>query len=199
MSRRPDVQVSGGFVLLAAWFALVNGWALLAVVLSAALIHEAGHWLVLRILGARVSGFRLSVLGAEMETEGTLSYAGELAAVLAGPAANLLAALVLAVLDRGHVAIGAHLVLCGFNLLPIRPLDGGRALELLVSCVAGPAAGEWAARCIGAASAAALAAFLAWVMWRGGGNLWLLPMLWACIYWGALPWLSGPECLGQRG
>ena len=49
----------------------------------------------------------------------------ELAAVLAGPAVNLLCGLLLA---RGHawVAAGAHLSLCLFNLLPVRPLDGGR-------------------------------------------------------------------------
>lgn len=198
MSPRPKLQVSGGFALLAAWFALVNGWRLLVIVLAAAAVHEAGHWLALRCLGARAAGFRLSVLGAVIETEGVLSYAGELAAVLAGPAANLAAAITLAALGQGRwsAAIGAHLVLCVFNLLPICPLDGGRALELLVSWLAGPAAGEWAARCLGAATAAALASLLGWVMWRGGGNLWLLPALFASLYWGALPWLPG---LGLSG
>ena len=194
MLPRPRFRVSGGFVLLTAWFALVNGWRLLAIVLSAAAVHEAGHWLVLRCLGGRAGGLQISTLGAVLETECVLSYAGELATVLAGPASNLLAAMVLTVLDRGSwsTAAGAQLVLCAFNLLPIRPLDGGRALELLVSWLAGPAAGEWAARCLGTATAAALAAFLAFLMWRGGGNLWLLPMLGACLYWGALPWIPGP-------
>lgn len=199
MWPRPKLRVSGDFVLLSAWFVLVNGWRLLAIVLAAAAVHEAGHWLVLRCLGARAGGLRISALGAVLETEGALSYAGELAALLAGPAANLLAAAVLTALGRGrwNAAVGAQLVLGAFNLLPIRPLDGGRALELLVSWLAGPAAGEWAARCLGAAAAAALAAFLSYLMWRGGGNLWLLPMLGACVYWGTQPWrgLLLKECL----
>ena len=49
MSRwRDRIRISGGFWLLAAWFTLVNGWQLLAVILSAAALHELGHLLVLR-------------------------------------------------------------------------------------------------------------------------------------------------------
>ena len=52
MSRwRDRIRISGGFWLLAAWFTLVNGWQLLAVILSAAALHELGHLLVLRLLG----------------------------------------------------------------------------------------------------------------------------------------------------
>ena len=80
------VQVSGGFVLLVVWFVLANGWEPLATVMGAAAIHELGHWVMLRLLGAKVTGFRLNVLGAVLETDSRrLSYGGELAAVLAGP------------------------------------------------------------------------------------------------------------------
>ena len=69
MSRWRKVSVSGGFLLLLAWFALANGWRLLAVLLSAAVLHEAGHWLALRLLGTRPRGFRLGVCGAVLETD----------------------------------------------------------------------------------------------------------------------------------
>ena len=137
MSRRSEcrIQISSGFFLLAAWFGVVNGWRLLAVVLGAAAVHEMGHWAVLKCMGAPITGLRLNVFGAVMETDRTsLSYGGELAAVLAGPAANLLCAVLLSLADKeASVLIGANLILCMFNLLPVRPLDGGRALYLLVS------------------------------------------------------------------
>lgn len=190
----PHCRVSGGFLLLAVWFALVNGWEPLVTVLAAAAVHELGHGVVLRLLGAEITGMRVGVLGAVLETDsGGLSYGGELAAALAGPAANLLAASALAALGGGRwlEAVGAHLILCVFNLLPIYPLDGGRALYLLASWLAGPAAGETAVRWTGTAAAAALAAALGFVIWRTGGSLWLLPALCASVWWGLLPWFSG--------
>ena len=178
MSRwRDRIRISGGFWLLAAWFTLVNGWQLLAVILSAAALHELGHLLVLRLLGARVRELRVSVFGAELMTSAArLSYPGEIAAVLAGPAVNLLCALVLGG-AHAWVAAGAHLSLCLFNLLPVRPLDGGRALYLAVSWALGPAAGERLTRWAGFTAALALSVCLGWVMERTGGSLWLLPAL----------------------
>lgn len=172
------VSVSPGFCLLIVWFALDNGWGLLGTVLGAAALHELGHCLALALLGAPISGLRIGVFGAELTARRReLSYPGELAAVLAGPGANLLCAALLAALGgtRWAVFTGANLVLCAFNLLPVRPLDGGRALELLCAWIAGPAAGERAARWVGTVAASALSAALVWVMVRTGGSLWLLP------------------------
>ena len=174
----PEVRVSPGFCLLTGWFAAANGWRPLAAVLGAAAVHELGHWAALGLLGARVRALRVGVLGAVMIPDGRLSYGGELLAVLAGPAANLLSALALTALGPGtEAAVGAHLVLGAFNLLPARPLDGGRALELAVSWRWGPAAGERAARWTGAITALLLAAALGTVLCRTGGSLWLLPPL----------------------
>ena len=43
--RLDRLEVTGGFLLLIAWFGLVNGWKMLAMVLGASLLHEMGHWL----------------------------------------------------------------------------------------------------------------------------------------------------------
>ena len=172
------LQVSGGFWLVTAWFGLANGWRLLWTILGAAAIHELGHFLTLRCLGAASVRLRLGVLGAVMDTDRRrLSYGGELLCVLAGPGANLLCALLLSAAGRGRweAEAGANLVLCMFNLLPLRPLDGGRALHLTVSWLAGPAVGECAARWVGAATGILMGTATVWVMGRTGGSLWLLP------------------------
>lgn len=175
-------------MLLTAWFAAASGWRPLATVLAAAAVHELGHLAVLRLLGGRAMGLYLSALGAVLEVDSArLSYGGELAAVLAGPGANLLCAAALAALEgEYHAFIGANMVLCVFNLLPIRPLDGGRALELLVSWLAGPGTGDFAAQWVGSACAVGLGAFLTWLMYRAGGNLWLIPPVVGLVRW-ALP------------
>lgn len=180
------LQITPGFWLLLGWFAAVNGWRPLAAVLSAAILHELGHWAALRLLGARLLSLRLGALGAVMETDsGRLSYGGELAAVLAGPGTNLLCALVLSALGPGTEAlVGAHLILGAFNLLPVRPLDGGRALCLLLTWLLGPR-GEEAARWISAVSALAAAVGLAFVIRLTGGSLWLLPAIAGALAAGA--------------
>ena len=103
--------------------------------------------------------------------------------MLAGPGANLLTALVLAAAGEAFwAAAGGNLVLCLFNLLPLRPLDGGRALELAVTWIAGPDAGERAVRMAGTCAALALGVCLAAVMVQSGGSLWLLPAAAAAFF-----------------
>ena len=159
------LQISAEFLLLILWFAYLNGWALLSMILAAAVIHELGHLGMLRFLGARILSLRIGILGAVLETDcRNLSYGGELVSVLAGPAVNL---------------------------LPIRPLDGGRGLELLVTWLFGPFAGEAAVRWVSAAAALLLATVLGWLMWTTGGSLWLLPAL------AGLVGVTGRELLGK--
>ncbi|MBE6996294.1 MAG: hypothetical protein E7429_06185 [Ruminococcaceae bacterium] len=172
------VEVSIGFCLLLAWFWRANGAALLLTVLAAAAVHEAGHCAALALLGGEVHRLRLSVFGAVIETDSRrLTYGREVLALLAGPAANFLGAAAAAGFgtEPARVFLGANLVLCLFNLLPVRPLDGGRVLELLVSRRWGSGAGEWAARIASLCGALLLCLFLCALMRATGGSLWLLP------------------------
>ena len=178
MSRtcRPELHISGGFWLLIAWFALANGWNLLGILFSAATLHELGHCAVLYYLEVPIRRFDLGACGAVLEPEQTvsLSYGEELAVILAGPAVNFLCSLLSALLHL-PVFSGANLLLCLFNLLPLRPLDGGRALELLVSWLFGPAAGEQIACLSGIAVGTLFALFLSYIVVQSHGSLWLLP------------------------
>ena len=142
MWKPPELSVSGGFFLIVGWFAVSCGGEAALLVLSAALLHELGHILALRLSGAGICWLRISVLGAIMETRGNLSYGQELLCLLAGPGANLLAAVLFGALDCDGLA-GANAVLCLFNLLPVFPLDGGTVLYLLLSWLAGPQAAFW--------------------------------------------------------
>ncbi len=173
-----NIQISMGFLLLIAWFGLVNGWTLLLVVLSAAALHELGHCLILLAAGAKIRKLRIGICGAVLETDTQyLSYGWELAAILAGPGMNLLCALTFSTFEDSYwlVATGVHMVLCIFNLLPLRPLDGGRALYLVTAWLFGPDCGDVLTRIVGVTVGTTLTAGLLWVMWRSGGSLWLLP------------------------
>lgn len=127
--------MSPGFlVLLALLYWLDGGPGLLGWALAACGLHELGHVAAAALLGGGVKEFHLTAVGAELTLDGTrpLSYGRECAAVLAGPGASLLTALLAA---RGRLFLLAGLSLGQglFNLLPVLPLDGGRALCLLLS------------------------------------------------------------------
>lgn len=101
-------------------------WLLAAV--TAAAFHELCHMAAVRAMGGRVEGMRLGIIGAVMETD-LPSRAREGLAALAGPAGSFL--LVSLYRWLPHIAICAF-VQGIFNLLPLYPLDGGRALRCLL-------------------------------------------------------------------
>ena len=116
---RVDVSacLMGAFLLLT----LPLNWLLSA--LAAAAFHELCHGAAILLLGGRIWGVRIGSGGAVMETE-PLSSGKELVCALAGPAGSLLLVLTFRIFPR--VAVCA-LVQGAFNLLPVFPLDGGRA------------------------------------------------------------------------
>lgn len=112
-------------------------WAVLLMILPlrwlmgaflAATLHEFCHFLAIRAVGGRVSGITASPLGAVMET-GPLEPGRELLCALAGPLGGLLPVVMGRFLP---VTALFALVQSLFNLLPVYPLDGGRALHCAV-------------------------------------------------------------------
>ena len=122
------LELRPGFVALACLaFYLCPGhvfwaWALLC------LLHEMGHLAALAVCGVRVERIRLGALGAVIET-GPGSNLAEAVCALAGPAANLFAFRALRRIEPGAALLSLTLGVC--NLLPVCPLDGGRALRAI--------------------------------------------------------------------
>ena len=180
------VHVSASFFMLAALALIVSPWEIAASVLLAALLHESGHLAALRAFRVPIEGLRLTALGAELYARGArrLSYAREMLVTLAGCGANLACGFLIALAARrlswegGFLFAGAHFLLAAFNLRPIPPLDGSRALTLFVSFFLGPAAGDAAAAVTGLFFALALVGAGIYIAAEtGGGVLFLLASL----------------------
>lgn len=157
------------FFLLLTAFGVLCGWEWLAAALLAALVHEGGHLVTLRLFGAGRGKLLIDGAGLNWQRRGKLlSYGAELAAILAGPAANIISALILARIAAvsgwhgGFFLAGTQLVLGGFNLLPIVPLDGAQALETFLSWLIEPVT---AFRITAAVSLLTLGMLLASAVW----------------------------------
>ena len=147
------VRITPGFLLtMAVMFWLDEGVGLLGWGVLACVVHELGHLLVGAALGGRPRWLSLSAVGLElnMEYPAGLSYGRELAVALAGPAVNLVTGGICAQFGN-YLLAGVSFGLGLFNLMPVLPLDGGRALWAVgpIWGTDGRAGGRWRRRGFG--------------------------------------------------
>lgn len=178
-THKTQIAVSPWTVVLLAFFIALASAEVLAAVLLAALCHELGHFFVLRAVGGKVDRISITPFGAEMclAQRPLLSYGREALAVAAGPTVNLMLACVLAHgggrWEICYIFAGAQLILGGFNLLPLRPLDGGRLLWTAFAWGIDPAAADSILRRMERLCLVMTALLALWV-WRGTGSPFLL-------------------------
>ena len=137
---------------------------------------------------SRVSAFQREL---DAPTLARLPYGRELIITLAGVTVNLFCAVLLALLglrtwrEWCFVFAGAHLVLAAFNLLPVVPLDGARALCLALSFFLGPTAGDRVTAAVSLACSLALCA-LGLKLSLGLHSGWLFAFASFGLLWGTL-------------
>ena len=123
------LEITPGFIAALCLFCLADQQNLLLPLLAALAAHETGHLIAIRLQGARVYLLRLGFLDARIVCS-TLGYRQEAIAALAGPGVSLLSC---ALFRRQAPDFAAISLLLGlFNLLPVWPLDGGRAVRAML-------------------------------------------------------------------
>lgn len=150
----------------------LDGEGLIACTVPAALAHELGHLLALRLCKARVHTLRLGLFGAEMLYSGALGTGAALLCAAAGPAAGLAYALAACALGGPFLLRSGAVSLClsVWNLLPVLPLDGGRILLALAE--------ERAALRVGEVTATLLCLGGLALLFTGGGPVPLAAGIW---------------------
>lgn len=156
------LAVHGSFLLLLAWVA-TQGWAeegwagaaanvaVVCILFTCVVLHELGHSLTARRFGIGVRRILLLPIGGMAEFEAIPRQPrAELLITLAGPAVNFAIVLLLLpfvpyrqfnlndglpvnLTGLGLALFYLNLIMGGFNLLPVFPMDGGRILRALLA------------------------------------------------------------------
>lgn len=173
------VSVDQMALLAGAWLLLVIPLPWLGACVTAAAFHELCHLLAAKMAGGQVFGLSLGLLGAKIFARFP-DGRGELLTALAGPVGSLILVLFLPCLPRVALCAGVQ----GFyNLLPLYPLDGGRALR----CLLEQAIPEQAEKFCQWVAGITLLGLLSLAVWA---SIWLRlgawPLVWAggvCLQW----------------
>lgn len=168
---RIKICVRPSFVLVvsfAAYFGnpVVLGWFLLA-----AALHEGGHLLAAVCMGLPIRRLTLDFSGGNLELCRNLTtYPQDLILCLSGPAVNFLFVTLSVLRHWNPVFLSAHLLLGMFNLMPVLPLDGGKAVFAFLSGIWEPFLACRVMSALSLVTAAAVSAAGIWIAVQPGGN-----------------------------
>ena len=139
--RRFSLDIRPGAVALLAglYFLLPLRWC--ARLALAVTVHELGHVAALVLCGTEIYGLRMEGCGLALRCAPPEGAVRTVAAAISGPAAGVGLFCILRGLGYPEGADLSLLYTC-VNLLPVLPLDGGRALQAAAAALAGEQAAE---------------------------------------------------------
>lgn len=126
MKHRPIAIRTQVYLLLPFLILLFNNAWVISWIIAAS-IHEFFHLLSIRLLKINVLSFEIGIFGAKIETE-PISNRKELIIALSGPIGALLTLAFACYIPKIALCAMAQ---SAYNLLPVYPLDGGRAVRSL--------------------------------------------------------------------
>lgn len=131
----PTIEFNSLFIAYLAYMFFCGSEMIALITVAVVLIHEIGHFIVGKMIGKEYSGIVLYPFGAVIEEEDYAPIKNEWIVAISGPAINLICAGIFGILliynplNKTIIeVINANVTIALFNLLPIYPLDGARAI-----------------------------------------------------------------------
>ena len=174
-------QISPFFLLVWAFMAFADKSEYVLYLFTAAMVHETAHIGAYLTYGARLEYIRVMPFGlsAKVASMTDISCLKEVFCSLAGIAANLTAAAICFLLQGTQIAGIAFFCRCNLwlaltNLIPILPLDGGRALYYLMLYKTNPLTAKRICLTVSVILLIPLFGAALWLLWKNHYNFSLL-------------------------
>ncbi len=168
------VSVSFFFLAVLAVLLLNDKSGMASAGAAAALLHECAHLAVMRALNCMPTEIRFTAFGIDIQKPCTVgrTYGRDAIISLAGPAANLAAAVITYITGgcNARYFFAANVLFFVFNILPIEPLDGGQALYAFLCIKAKPYTAQKIVAVISFFVLVPLAAYSFLILLRSGWN-----------------------------
>lgn len=163
-----NIHIQFGFLVIVALSLFVIPIQWVAGWLFAAILHELSHILAMQIMRIKIVSVTLKQSGAVIKTEAIMPYQ-ELLCALCGPLGGFVTFILMRRLFP-QTALCA-LVQAAYNLIPIYPLDGGRALRCAFACILGREHAKLLSNCISVACIVLVAAITIYILCQCDGKL----------------------------
>ncbi len=125
---KPEISIKTDFIIILALSLLIMPIQWIVSWLVATAFHELFHFITLKLCGFRIFRMEVGLNGAIMDTD-LSDNKKEIFCVLSGPIGSILLIFIGRWLPRVAVC---GLFQCLYNLIPIYPLDGGRAVRCIL-------------------------------------------------------------------
>ncbi len=139
--RNTKVKVGFSFVLMAILFLLSRQFLLFINYILALTFHEMAHIYVAKSKGYDTNTIKFDMLGASIKLDNRIQKDDLFAIAFAGPCVNFILCLICTsiwwIVPEMYVFTADffrfNLLLAGFNMLPVEPLDGAKIMDSILS------------------------------------------------------------------
>lgn len=129
------VKCSMLFILLCVFVIVSENTTSFLLHMGALLLHEGAHYIMAIMLGCDIKQIKLLPYGCRMDIYGMDSPWDEFVIALCGPVCSLVCFMGCRLIHNAAEFAEANMYIALINLLPVFPLDGGRALNALLAIV----------------------------------------------------------------